>query len=160
MKKIIFSFAFLMSCNFVYAAGDAGCGLGSLIIKSNTKLMQLFAVTTNGTFASQTFGITSGTSNCTAHGLVKNEKEQIIYAEANYQHLISDMARGSGETLDTLASMMGCEENSIPAIGELTRSNYEKIVSPNGASAVKVLDAIKGEIKNNQKLAVSCKQLG
>ena len=45
-------------------AQDAGCGLGSMIIQENTKVMQLLAATTNGSFGSQTFGISTGTSNC------------------------------------------------------------------------------------------------
>jgi len=43
--------------------GMAGCGLGSMLIQSNGK-EQIFVATTNGSSGSQTFGITSGTSNC------------------------------------------------------------------------------------------------
>lgn len=43
-------------------ANDAGCGLGSMIIQENTKVMQVLAATTNGTGV-QTFGISTGTSN-------------------------------------------------------------------------------------------------
>ena len=57
--------------------GMAGCGLGSLLFgNDNTTLMQILAATTNGLFGSQTFGITSGTSNCTA-GLVTPTTRQI-----------------------------------------------------------------------------------
>ncbi len=48
--------------------GTAGCGLGSIVIGSKPGMMQIFAATTNGTSASQSFGITSGTSNCVDHG--------------------------------------------------------------------------------------------
>ena len=72
MLKVMLSVLFAGSFAF---AGDAGCGLGGMLIKSNTKLMQLFAVTTNGTLGSQTFGITFGTSGCSASGLVQNDKQ-------------------------------------------------------------------------------------
>ena len=44
--------------------GPAGCGLGSLIFDADSGWTQIFAATTNGTSGNQTFGITSGTSNC------------------------------------------------------------------------------------------------
>ncbi|NNE12716.1 MAG: DUF3015 family protein, partial [Ilumatobacter sp.] len=40
--------------------------------------------TTNGTFGTQTFGITTGTSNCNPAGLVKLEKEREEFAMKNY----------------------------------------------------------------------------
>src|SRR3569832_2714255 len=46
------------------AYGSAGCGLGSIVFGSQPGFIQILAATTNGTFASQTFGITSGTSDC------------------------------------------------------------------------------------------------
>ncbi|QQR88624.1 MAG: DUF3015 family protein [Myxococcales bacterium] len=46
-----------------YAYGAAGCGLGSMLIDSDG-FVQVFAATLNGTSGNQTFGITSGTSNC------------------------------------------------------------------------------------------------
>src|SRR6186713_935077 len=44
--------------------GPAGCGLGSMIFEPDSGFTQVFAATTNGTSGNQTFGITSGTSNC------------------------------------------------------------------------------------------------
>ena len=43
--------------------GTAGCGLGSLVFGNQKGIVQIFAATTNGLFGSQTFGITTGTSN-------------------------------------------------------------------------------------------------
>ena len=73
MLKVLVASLFVGS--FAFAAGDAGCGLGSMIITKNTKVMQVLAATTNGTSGSQTFGITFGTSNCSANGLVQNDKQ-------------------------------------------------------------------------------------
>src|SRR5262245_22752963 len=44
--------------------GAAGCGLGSVFFGSKPGFIQVLAATTNGTSGNQTFGITSGTSNC------------------------------------------------------------------------------------------------
>src|SRR4051812_16002049 len=80
--------------------GMAGCGLGSLVFgQENTMLKQILAATTNGTFGSQTFGITSGTSNCTTAGVVKAQREQAAFVEVNFRDLKRDMAAGGGEFL-------------------------------------------------------------
>lgn len=62
----------------------AGCGLGSLIIKDDG-MVQIFASTTNGTGV-QTFGITSGTSNCVA-GQQDTSAEREVFLDVNYVQL-------------------------------------------------------------------------
>src|SRR6476620_4123342 len=75
--------------------GMAGCGLGSLIFGPvNTPGAQILAATTNATFGSQTFGITSGTSNCVSGGVVALDREQTAFAEVNFNDLKRDMASG------------------------------------------------------------------
>lgn len=74
--------------------GPAGCGLGSMVIGSKPGMEQVFAATTNGTSGSQTFGITSGTSNCGDHGLVNLSKEREVFAQENYTSLVKEMAQG------------------------------------------------------------------
>ena len=50
--------------------GAAGCGLGSFVFGDNNSWWaQTLGATTNGTSGSQTFGITTGTSNCDASAL-------------------------------------------------------------------------------------------
>ena len=55
-----------------------GCGLGKLAWSDyggqKQIAPQVFMATTNGTFGSQTFGISSGTSGCTNDGLIMKNK--------------------------------------------------------------------------------------
>src|SRR5512137_902647 len=44
--------------------GAAGCGLGSMAFNKQPGIFQILAATTNSLTGTQTFGITSGTSNC------------------------------------------------------------------------------------------------
>ena len=78
------------------AAGAAGCGLGSLVFSSNHKIHQILASTTNGTSGSQTFGISTGTSNCNAAGWAKNLQKQRDYMVANFNTLQKEGAQGAG----------------------------------------------------------------
>ena len=44
--------------------GMAGCGLGSILFGAKPGKIQILSGTTNGIYGNQTFGISSGTSNC------------------------------------------------------------------------------------------------
>ena len=76
MKKILLISSITALMTTSAFANNVGCGLGSEIISDkNSVLMQIVAVTTNGTSGNQTFGITSGTSGCEKPAkLVNNDK--------------------------------------------------------------------------------------
>jgi hypothetical protein len=131
MRKLLLTavVAGMLAPAVAMAAGQnmAGCGLGSLAFKENGKWQQVLAATTNGTFGTQTFGISTGTSNCTADGAVKSERATEVFVAVNFDSLKSEMARGSGEHLVALSSLMGCERS-----GDLARTlqaNYENTFS-------------------------------
>ena len=103
--------------------GLAGCGLGSIAMGSDGN--QILAATTNGTFYSQMFGITTGTSNCTDAGAIAQNKQVPFFIEANRVALANDIARGNGETVASLAQVMGCSDSARLA-GQLQK-NYSVI---------------------------------
>lgn len=128
MNKIFLATIITVFSTIAFGAGDAGCGLGSMIISKNSKGLQLLAMTTNGSFSSQFFGITFGTSNCSSSGIVSNEKKVEHFVEANQSEILKEMSMGTGEKLETLASLYGCD--SAQAKQEfkiLTKSEFELI---------------------------------
>lgn len=128
----------------VALANDAGCGLGSLVIKQNTKVMQVLAATTNGTFGSQTFGITFGTSNCSAQGMVQNDKQIQYFVEVNQAELTREMAQGHGEKMVTLAALNGCNtEAEITAFNAKAQANFKTIVPAAKITAVDFVSNMK-----------------
>lgn len=126
-------------------AGDAGCGIGGMLIKSNTKLMQLFAMTTNHTiFFNQAFGITFGTSGCSASGLVQNDKQIQYFVEVNQEDLMREMAEGRGEKLSTLAALNGCmSQEQITAFNSRAQSNFKTIVPASKTTAIDFVNNMK-----------------
>jgi len=102
--------------------GPAGCGLGSILFEPNSGFTQVFAATTNGSLGTQTFGITSGTSNCAPGSGAASAK---AFVETNRVQLAEDAARGSGETLDSLAKVAGCK--SAPAVGASLQRRFDEI---------------------------------
>jgi hypothetical protein len=137
--------------------GMAGCGLGSLLFgHDNTKLMQILAATTNGTFGSTTFGITSGTSNCVEGGVVKAEREQAAFAEVNFRDLKLNMARGGGEYLSSFSTLLGCEEPAKASFFKMTQLRYESILPSESTTPMGMLVSVKQQIKADPALAKSC----
>lgn len=92
--------------------GEAGCGLGTLVV--GEKGNQIIAATTNATGV-QSFGITSGTSNCVDYGTVRAANRIPLYIEVNRLALAKEASRGSGETLAGLASLYGCNDAAFSA---------------------------------------------
>lgn len=105
--------------------GTAGCGLGSMIFEPDASFMQVFAATTNSSFGTQTFGITSGTSNCDSTGGSARNVETFI--AANRATLAIESARGRGETITSLASLAACGDEA--ALGRALQSNFKSVFS-------------------------------
>ena len=139
------------------ANGDAGCGLGSLIIQDNTKLMQILAATTNGSFGSQTFGITTGTSNCTAQNFVMRDKAVQYFAEVNQADLNREMAQGSGEKLATLASLYGCHGTATSAFAKMTQDSYGTIVPSADVKTSEMVGNLNKVFDSHPEVSGSCK---
>ena len=159
MKKVIAAttVAAMLISSSAFAAGDAGCGLGSLIISRNSKLLQLFALTTNGSSFSQGFGITSGTSGCSSSGLVMNDKQIQYFVEVNQEDLSREMAQGHGEKLATLALLKGCTtQDSQKAFAGFTQSSYSQILPSAGTTAVDMVQNLNTEMSSQAELNQLC----
>jgi hypothetical protein len=135
VKKIILGVVVAATFGSVAFAADygaAGCGLGSLAFKEND-MTQILAATTNGTFGSQTFGLTFGTSNCTNKGLVKLSMARESFIEANYKDLSRDAAAGKGEYVTNLASLYGFTPENTGKFVMLLQKNHTAIFASNNA---------------------------
>jgi hypothetical protein len=158
MKKILVVSVFAALFATSAMAGSyksAGCGLGSMVIKEDG-IIQVFAVTTNGTSGSQTFGITSGTSNCSGSGgYAKADAAQEMYVSSNLDTLSQEMAQGSGEHLNALASLFGCEKNANDNFSAALRKNYRSIVGQE-AKTDRVIEGVKAAVSSDPVLNKSC----
>jgi opacity protein-like surface antigen len=135
--------------------GLAGCGLGSLVFGDQKGGVQILAATTNGTFGSQTFGISTGTSNC-----VENDSSTTgarAFIEGNREALAKDAARGGGETVTALSTIAGCKD--AKAVGAALQKRFAQLF-PAGAnaSAVQVSQNVTDDLRADRSLA--CKNLG
>jgi len=116
---------------------SSGCGYGWEVTKGQTLSASSTRGTTNAT-ASNTIAMTMGTSGCDKHDIVLQEKEQLHFANFNYEMIVADMARGEGEYLTSFAEVLGCEANSF---GSASQANLNELMATNGAA---LLNNVKG----------------
>jgi len=133
--------------------GDAGCGLGSMAFGDQQGFVQVLAATTNGFFGTQTFGISSGTSNCS--GLSSSQATR-IFIEANREALAKDISRGSRETIGTLTWISGCADSR--AVGARLQKNFRAIFPNQSVSTDDVTASVLSTLKSDASLA--CQNLG
>jgi len=134
--------------------GLAGCGLGSMIFGDQKGAIQILAATTNGTFGSQTFGISSGTSNCVESG--SSAQGARTFIEGNREALAKDAARGSGETITTLSAMAGCKD--AKAVGARLQKRFVQLFPGEKTPGEQVSQNVIKELRADSSLA--CGKIG
>jgi len=134
-----------------------GCGLGKLAwgdYKNQKNIApQVLMATTNGTFGSQTFGISSGTSGCTNDGKIMSESKTIMFAEMNFENLSQEMAQGQGEHLASMATLMGVPADHQAEFFAMTQERYTSLVKAGEASPVAMVKALNEAVAAHPVLA-------
>lgn len=127
------------------ATSNTGCGLGTMLFKNNADnkiLLQAFQATTNGSFGNQTFGITTGTSDCQQpKNFVSNDKAS-EFMLANMDNLAKDIAQGRGETLDAFAELLGVPSEKRPEFYAQLQSGFARIYTSHEVQMASVMDNI------------------
>ncbi|MFY9397110.1 MAG: DUF3015 family protein [Desulfomonilia bacterium] len=122
---------------------NTGCGLGSYILKdSDSLVLQVLAVTTNGIFGNQTFAITSGTLDCEQPSKIVSRERVNTFVADNMDNLATDIARGHGEYLNTLAVLMEVPEDSRADFYVRLQSNFSTIYSSPQVNSTEVVSSI------------------
>ncbi|HXF92783.1 MAG TPA: DUF3015 domain-containing protein [Nitrospiraceae bacterium] len=134
-----------------------GCGLGKLAwsdYKNQKNIApQVLMATTNGTFGSQTFGISTGTSGCTNDGQIFSEQKVTMFAAINFDNLSQEMAQGQGEHLASLATLMGVPAEHQGEFFALTQERYTSLIQSGETSPVALVKALNDAIAAHLVLA-------
>jgi hypothetical protein len=129
--------------------GMAGCGLGSVLFgESENRGAQILASTTNGVYSNNTFGMSSGTSNCvqekaaTSADVRRNVEK---FMAANREALANDIARREGDNLVAMSTIMGCNDQDY--LGAKLQANYAQIFdAKTGHESEAVLDVVSSDV--------------
>ncbi len=130
--------------------GTAGCGLGSLAFGNQPGGVQILAATTNALFGTQTFGMTTGTSNCGPSVFAMGTKN---FVEANREAVAKDISRGGGEAIGALTVINGCQDSR--AVGAALQRNFAAIFPSEQASSDEVTREILETLHSDP--ALGCK---
>lgn len=155
MKLILSAAAMIAILPVSAMAADASgsCGVGSMLFKGQKGVApQVLAMTTNGTFY-QSFAVTSGTSGCTQDGVVASNWKTAAYIDGNKSKLAMDMSKGNGETLDSLAQLIGVKEADRAAFNRVTKDNFAKIFAGEQASVEQITLGLKQVLAADSTLA-------
>jgi hypothetical protein len=138
--------------------GMAGCGLGSVVIKSDTKFPQITAATLNGT-GYQTSAIScSHSSNCKKEDKDTAQMEQAVFVAANLRALEVDVSSGGGEYTHAFAQVLGCTgEGQYDRFLEMSRTNYSTIFS--SSDPQEVYENYLHVLRAEGKLAADCERV-
>ena len=130
MKSVFLSSIFLgcfVIATHANAHDSTGCGLGSMAWRGQSGIVpQVLAVTTNGFFANQLFGISTGTSGCDPSGHITGGTKKMLvqFIGNNLEQYAFDASRGQGETISTIAGILGIEEEKVALA---SKENFSKI---------------------------------
>jgi hypothetical protein len=156
-SKIILAALLTLASTAAMAAGEnniGSCGWGSKLFDGQSGVVpQILAVTTNGSTANQLFGITTGTSGCTQDGMVKSNYKTAMFIDGNKDKLAQDMSKGNGETLVSLAKLIGVSDSDKAAFFRATKENFAQIYATETASADQVAANLKQVLAANSTLA-------
>ena len=143
-------FVFVVSSAFAASAtgtarSNVGCGLGTMLFQNNadqSSLLQAFQATTNGTLGNQTFGVTSGTSECKQPTKFVSNDRLNEFVVANMDNLAKDIARGNGETLEAFADLMEVPAEKRPEFYQKLQVSFSKIFTSENVVFANVVDNV------------------
>ena len=153
MKKVLILMILAILPVTAFAQNIGQCGWGAKLFDGQRGIApQVLAATTNGTSGNQTFAITSGTSGCTQNGVVRSSWKTAAFIDNNMNKLARDISRGEGESLDSLASLVGVSEKDNALFAKTLQSNFDNIFVTNNSDSNAVYKNIKNTLASSKSL--------
>lgn len=153
MKKFLAVAILASASSMSYADPDAGCGVGSSIWAGNSGLLPKVLASFTNKITFQSVSIALGVFGCNNNGVVTSAVRITMFTGSNIDKLASEMSVGQGETLNTLADLMGVLSQDKPAFFQATRENFSTIFAENNTTAGDVLNAMNNVLAKDAALA-------
>ena len=109
--------------------------------------------TTNGTFGSQTFGSSPGTSGCTNDGKVWAEERANVFVAETFDCLTAEIAKREGKHLASLAAMMGVPVKQHSEFFALAQERNEELARAGDTSPAAIIKALSDAMFGHRVLA-------
>jgi hypothetical protein len=150
----------------VSQAGDAlatpnpdtgpGCGLGKKLWegwKGQKQIAPQMLMASTNMIGSYSFAISSGTSGCSNDGKIWDSERASLFIGINYASLSEDMARGGGEHLASLATLMHVPLEYQPEFFAVVQEHYPSLVKGGEDDPVVIAEALQKTIMTHPVLA-------
>ena len=85
---------------------------------------------------------TSGRTWWNEDGLLKSEHKAIAFAAYNQSNLEQDIAKGRGEYLSSLSSLLGVNEKARPAFEVAAQSEFQSLLPADDSTRLQYLRAL------------------
>ena len=156
-KEILIGIALtaMIPASVAFAAETGGgCGLGKVILQGKTGTTNNAAASfLNGYFFPPSFAMTTGTSGCDVNKVVSNDRQRDVFVAFNLDNLSADIAKGQGDYLVTLASVMGIADEDRSAFFTLAQSKYTALFTSSDTGAREMLSALDSTMLADSQLA-------
>lgn len=153
-RMLVAAFALIVAPAVASADNIGGCGWGSKLFHGQKGIApQVLAVTTNGTSGNQTFGISSGTSGCTQDGAVSSNWKTAAYIDGNMNRLARDISRGEGESLASLAQIVGVKQGDSVHFASVLKSSFSQLFPSSDTTSAEVTEALRNIMASDATLA-------
>ena len=157
MKRILLGLTVTAAStlSFAGAAGGDGCGWGQILFEGQSgTASHVLAITTNGTSANNTFGVTSGTNGCSASGTITYGGKKMVDISALMDEFSGDVARGDGEVISAVAISLAIAPEDRAYFKATMRNNFNKLFPNENVNSEDVLAAMWSVMKSDETLAV------
>jgi hypothetical protein len=156
-KKLAMAALIFLAPATSFADNVGGCGVGAKLFDGQRGLgPNIFAVTTDGVLdgysSVRPFAITSGTSGCAQDAAIKSNWKTAMFIDANKDRLARDMSIGNGETLDSLAHLIGVREGDRATFAQVMQANVW-VIFPSGSTTDDSVVALKQVLRSDRGLA-------
>jgi hypothetical protein len=154
MKKLCAIAILALAPTAATADNLGGCGWGTKLFHGTEgPVPQGAAATTNSIFYNQSFGITTGTSGCTPTGKVNSNWKTSLFIDGNKERLARDMSVGGGETLESLAHLLGVEQQDRAAFDRVSRENVARIFPSSKVTGEQIATNLRNVLAGDAQLA-------
>lgn len=134
LASVVVLCAAALSTNSAHAGRSFGqiyrqCGLGAMISSDDPTMALVSNITTD-------LGTTAILSNATTPDTCKGRSAKTaLFIHESYDALASDLSRGHGKYLDSLAVLSGWSKDIQGAMTEKVRADFSTVVAANGYSS-------------------------
>ncbi len=157
LRYILVALCCFHSLSALAVDASSGCGPGWYILKNNSLVSSYLRTITHAFLApTVTFGMTTGTSNCTKHSIVEESKQSEALLTVTFDKLRQDVAQGQGVFLNAYADTFKCASDDKALFGKTVQANYSKIFVKDH-SPENIVENTKQVLAKEPKLATSCK---